>query len=422
MIKIAFYAILSIQTLQALRSTGKSRNSLDFILIGDFGNFQTQTGLSEQNFDIIDWYAANMKETVEGVILLGDSMYAQNKFYPTEQEQQALIDLFKTRPTLSQIPIHHIRGNHDMEYTYDNYLKYSTMHSNWLLRYKFYVEYFDLPSISGTHLDKKAQFLFIDTNIMYCAYDFTFHWNCTQDDVNEAEFQKQWLIYQLRLHQNDHNVVWRVVVAHQPIFQKQELDDVTTLNLLLPILLEHKVDMYLSGHEHMQYHAFYPHSKVNNSESRYYVDEFDNVTLYRNRKQHKANFDWKNTTLIQQRQQKEQAATNSQSQNNQIPKLDYLQFNKSEGNLHQIVDGSGGKDMHSSNINQPSRACYSYMQNQYFGFSHLQLTAEEIQVTFMSSEYGHSLFSLYPNMNPEKMLIADPKVQMTVKIINDMQK
>ncbi|CDW72316.1 acid phosphatase [Stylonychia lemnae] len=321
-------------------------------------------------------------------------MYGSNKFNPTLNERTKMIDLFKTRSHLSQQPLYHVRGNHDFEYPYDYYLQYSLMHANWLPRYKWYSESFTLKDDQK----KKALFLFIDTDLIFCAYNIKRMANCTVSDQEEYILQDQWLTQELANSQNDTSIIWKFVVAHHPIFQKQELDELVLVMDLLHNFMKYKVDFYLNGHEHMQLHAFFERDIQKHNSELKYNDFYDNLSL-KNRSNMNTNYFWRNTTTFTQRQSLDQGI---------------LTFKKSENLLHQVIDGSGGKDMHFSNQNQRSRGQYSFIQSQYFGFTHLKITSKEVEFTFKSSEFAHFLNGLSSSFIPNAF------DQMKIKVINDL--
>lgn len=67
-----------------------------------------------------------------------------------------------------------------------------------------------------------------------------------------SEQQRQWLADQLGRHAR---VRWKVVYGHHPIFSDGRHGDEERLNKnLLPLLQAHKVDVYLSGHDHDMQH------------------------------------------------------------------------------------------------------------------------------------------------------------------------
>ena len=48
---------------------------------------------------------------------------------------------------------------------------------------------------------------------------------------------------------------WLLVVGHYPIFSRGEHGDISELKeYLLPLLIQYKVNAYLSGHDHISEH------------------------------------------------------------------------------------------------------------------------------------------------------------------------
>lgn len=145
-------------------------------MLGDYGNFQTNASISYLNFDRMEAYIQNQREKFTGLIILGDVLYAKSFFFPTLHEQSMVMRLLTDRPTISSLPVYHIRGNHDFEYDYEIYQGLGNLHSNWLPRPKYYFEVFNLNDGSG----KQVLVLFIDTTVIRCGFSKTGHmFNCT---------------------------------------------------------------------------------------------------------------------------------------------------------------------------------------------------------------------------------------------------
>lgn len=60
----------------------------------------------------------------------------------------------------------------------------------------------------------------------------------------------------------DEDMVWRTTVLHHYLWGKGEgnYDLVPITSNFLPLLLDHKFDAYLNGHEHLSTYSSYPHS------------------------------------------------------------------------------------------------------------------------------------------------------------------
>lgn len=61
----------------------------------------------------------------------------------------------------------------------------------------------------------------------------------------------------------DPTIVWKATVQHHPLFGKWYQDYQHLVTDYLPLLLQHKFDFYLNGHEHTLEYAHYPYDQVN---------------------------------------------------------------------------------------------------------------------------------------------------------------
>lgn len=57
-------------------------------------------------------------------------------------------------------------------------------------------------------------------------------------------------------------MVWKATVLHHPIWGKAYPDFANIALNFLPILLDHKFDLYLNGHEHVISYAHYAYDQV----------------------------------------------------------------------------------------------------------------------------------------------------------------
>lgn len=85
--------------------------------------------------------------------------------------------------------------------------------------------------------------------------------NCSDPwTINKGNEMYQWVNQTLTSWSQDSSIVWRTSTQHHPMFSKFWADYLNITSNLLPLLLEHKVDFYLNGHEHDLTYAYYPYS------------------------------------------------------------------------------------------------------------------------------------------------------------------
>ena len=77
--------------------------------------------------------------------------------------------------------------------------------------------------------------------------------------IEEGNRMYQWIITTLENWDKDPSIIWRASVQHHPMFGKWYTDMDHLTGDFLPILLDHKFDLYLNGHEHDLEYAYYPY-------------------------------------------------------------------------------------------------------------------------------------------------------------------
>lgn len=76
--------------------------------------------------------------------------------------------------------------------------------------------------------------------------------------VEEGNKMIQWIENKVAEWAQDEKIIWKATVQHHPLFAKHYTDYEHLVTTYLPILVEHKFDLYLNGHEHALEHVFYP--------------------------------------------------------------------------------------------------------------------------------------------------------------------
>jgi hypothetical protein len=60
----------------------------------------------------------------------------------------------------------------------------------------------------------------------------------------------------------DPKIIWRATVQHHPIYAKMYYDIQHIIDNYLPLLVEHKFDLYLNGHEHILEYVYHPYESL----------------------------------------------------------------------------------------------------------------------------------------------------------------
>jgi len=83
-----------------------------------------------------------------------------------------------------------------------------------------------------------------------------------KDTVKAGNDMFDWIEATLTDWDSDEKMVWKATALHHPMWGKTNPDFANIVTNFLPMLMDHKVDLYLNGHEHMIQYAHYPYSQV----------------------------------------------------------------------------------------------------------------------------------------------------------------
>ena len=195
-------------------------NGIQFVALGDWG-------LAGSSFETTINSIHTECPDRDFVLLLGDK-------YPRgfDTVNDSDWDLFTNRVARgSSVPHHVVLGNHDYMSNPQAQLDFAKLDPRWDLPSKYY---------KRTYTDGETSICVvgIDTNIF--------------DQV-----QAEWLTGQFSDPACDPENAWIVVMGHHPIWSGAMYSNTSNLvEKLLPILKEHRVHLYLSGHDHV-HEVFY---------------------------------------------------------------------------------------------------------------------------------------------------------------------
>lgn len=252
-----------------------------------------------KNFDAINSYVGNWTVNKGGKIdffmSAGDNFYVKDEERPTFAETDTVMQLFQNRTYLKDLDIWAIRGNHDC-YALDQYfdVNLTKRYQTWKMPNNFYNKTFDIGN------GKKFLTLFVDSCFAICANQTYAQGTggslMSENPILDEEGRRlleeivpkparmnrrlkdvrcgddwatdqgnkmfTWINNTLEYYKNDPSVVWKATIQHHPIFGKWYSDYVNITANYLPIMLDHKVDFYLNGHEHTLEYAYYPYNQV----------------------------------------------------------------------------------------------------------------------------------------------------------------
>jgi calcineurin-like phosphoesterase family protein len=183
-----------------------------FIAFGDSG-----TGSAEQYQLSHQMEAARQITEFHTALMLGDNLYPRGNTSQAESRfEQPYADLLKAK-----VKFYPVLGNHDLR-TFDG---------------RGEINYFKMPGRWYSVEQEPAEFFMLDSN-----------------RTQLTEKQLTWLASAL----SSSAVRWKVVATHHPIYSSGKHGTAWWLKVRLePLLIKHKVNLVLSGHDH-DYERFKP--------------------------------------------------------------------------------------------------------------------------------------------------------------------
>jgi tartrate-resistant acid phosphatase type 5 len=213
----------------------KDEFDVHFIAIGDWGRngeYDQQEVARQMGL----WAANNPNNFVVSV---GDNFYPRGVVSEMDPLWHYSFENIYTAHSL-QCDWYPVLGNHDYGSEPEAQVRYSKVSRRWNMPALYYSKEFALGKAGD-----KVLMLMIDTDPML-------HEN-RKEQVAE---QMKWINQTLESASAD--VKWKIVVGHHPYYtvgpRIKNYDTLTVREKLAPVLEAHKVDVYLSGHDHSLQH------------------------------------------------------------------------------------------------------------------------------------------------------------------------
>ncbi len=223
----------SLSSIPALPRTG----GLNFVLFGDWG----RRGQVDQVHVAAQMAKAAQDIDARFVVSVGDNFYEGGVASTDDSHWHESFEDVYNAPAL-QLPWEVILGNHDYYGDCDAQIAYSKMSKRWKMPARYYIQTQQIgPGVT-------ADFFYVDTTPMVKVYyevkDEKMRANVSAQDVPA---QVAWLKGALAASKAQ----WKIVIGHHPIYSGNARGGTPELvDLILPILLEHKVQVYFNGHDH----------------------------------------------------------------------------------------------------------------------------------------------------------------------------
>ncbi|KAI5084409.1 hypothetical protein GOP47_0000578 [Adiantum capillus-veneris] len=245
------------KTMQTLLSAAdrplRANEGLNYLVVGDWGRegFYNQSLLATQMGRIAQELG------IEFVISAGDNFYDTGL---TGEDDPAFSSSFTDVYTASSLQTtwYTVLGNHD--YMGDVLAELSDAlverDSRWYCKRAFQLNYTLCSGTDTGSCDATVDMFFFDTTPFIDEYwsansTETFDWRGLAPRVEQLQSQLDDLAEAL----NSSTATWKIVVGHHTIRSIGHHGDYPELlEKLLPILEEHKVDVYINGHDHNVQH------------------------------------------------------------------------------------------------------------------------------------------------------------------------
>ena len=215
--------------------------SAEFLMIGDWG----RDPVREPKLHAQQRQVAEGMAKVPGlprpmaVLALGDNQYDGVASPDNPIFRSAFEDVYAA-PAL-QVPFWAVLGNHEYSGSPIGQLLYAERRmgsARWTLPARYWSRVVDVGG------GAKAKFIFLDTSVFIQKYRGR---KMSDLDLQDAQAQLAWLAREL----SEPGMTWRIAVGHHPIWSNGLHGDSKDLaGAVLPLFRQHKVQLYLSGHDH----------------------------------------------------------------------------------------------------------------------------------------------------------------------------
>lgn len=219
-----------------------NKNSLSFLVIGDFGIH----GKGPQRAVANAMGAVADKLNASFIVSTGDNFYPNGVTSVKDEGWTTSFENVYTAPSL-QKDWYVVLGNHDYKGNIQAQVSYSSLHTRWHMPAPYFSKIFAINGDTANQL----LMVFVDTNPLSPSY---YNSGAYQKNVQlqDSLAQKKWL--KAVLQQDTAHIRWRIVVGHHPLFTgghyKKDRSVQEIKASLQPLLDEFGIDAYISGHDH----------------------------------------------------------------------------------------------------------------------------------------------------------------------------
>ena len=250
-LSVLFFKTVNAQEVQKKELSGYSEgynsnlqkvdNSLNFLLMGDFGRY----GQFHQKEVAKQMGKAAATVESEFVITVGDNFYPNGVQSIKDYSWTASFENIYTDYSL-QNNWYATLGNHDHRGNVQAQIDYSDHSRRWHMPSTYYKKEFELED------GNKVLVLFMDTSPFIEKYYDADSGMSESMKAQDTTAQKKWLLKELAT--TDKKVTWKIVVGHHPLYsggkRKNNSETKSFEKNFAGIFDKYKVDAYFCGHEH----------------------------------------------------------------------------------------------------------------------------------------------------------------------------
>ena len=210
---------------------------LNFLVFGDLG----RRGQVDQVQVAAQMASAAKENEAQFVISVGDNFYERGVASTKDDHWRQSFEEVYSAPPL-QVPWDVILGNHDYYGNCDAQIEYSKTSPRWRMPARYYVR--NLRLGKGV----SAGLFYLDTTPMVKIYREQTAENMRANVLaQDVPAQLAWLKSALAASKAQ----WKIVIGHHPIYSGNAHRGTPELvELILPVLREHGVQVYFNGHDH----------------------------------------------------------------------------------------------------------------------------------------------------------------------------
>ena len=248
-----------------------NKNSLSFLVIGDFGihGKEPQRMVANAMGTVADKLNASF------IVSTGDNFYPNGVSSVEDEGWKSSFENVYTAPSL-QKDWYVVLGNHDYKGNIEAQVRYSSTHPRWHMPAPYFSKTF---AINGDTTNQ-VLLIFIDTNPLSPSYHNPGEYQ-KNAQMQDTLAQKKWL--EAVLQQDTAHIRWRIVVGHHPLFTGGNYKNDRSVReikaSLQPLLDRYGVDAYISGHDH-GLQCIKPEGRTHYFISAGGAGHYDKVSLY----------------------------------------------------------------------------------------------------------------------------------------------